>query len=192
MGRAGRRVKDGESGGPIPHRRTRAPRAPWRSTNRYPVPTATRRRSRARERERASARGWRAPASARCPVRGGRLAGGSACPTMQRVGRRGGTGASACQPVNDLGWQPQNSRLSVLRKVAGQRVGLVVVGGPGHDFVFDAAEFVVPIRLQFVNVEARIVVEGQFQRAGEAGEDAQLAQTRFVLAALLAAEFALF
>ena len=37
-------------------------------------------------------------------------------------------------------------------------------------------EFLVPVGLQFVDVEARVVVEGQFQRAGHAFVDAQLAQ----------------
>jgi hypothetical protein len=80
----------------------------------------------------------------------------------------------------------------VLGEVAAQRLVVVVhalaVGHERHDFVFHAEEFVVPVGLHFVDVQARVVVEGQFQRTGDAFMNAQFAQALFVVALLFAGE----
>ena len=81
----------------------------------------------------------------------------------------------------------------VLREVAAEGVALVQVffiGHPRYDLVLDAEEVFVPVGLHFVNVEAGMVIERQVERAGDAFEDAQLAQARLVIAALFAGELA--
>src|ERR1019366_2153785 len=81
----------------------------------------------------------------------------------------------------------------VVGEVAVERVALVQVffiGHPRYDLVLHTEEVLVPVGLHFKNVEAGMVVESQVERAGDAFEDAQLAQARFVISTLLAGQLA--
>ena len=192
-------------------RRRRPVRWPWSGARRWWCrPRRSRRRSGSSRR-----RGWRArcarwrPACRACVSgscrsskagrRKRRAAAGSANPRrdqhlarpagrLQRGGQRGdsrGVGRGkqpARRPARTNSWR--NSRQ------AESPSSSIVVGHGAGDLVLDAQELLVPVGLQFVDVEAGMVVEGQFQRAGHAFVDAQLAQARFVVALLVAVDVA--
>src|SRR6476646_3748989 len=58
-----------------------------------------------------------------------------------------------------------------------------------RDLVFRDEKLLVPVGLEFVDVQAGIVVEGQFQRAGHSFVDAQLAHAGLVFALPLPVHF---
>jgi hypothetical protein len=81
----------------------------------------------------------------------------------------------------------------IIRKIAAQAAvfgAFIFTRDMGHDFVLDLEEFLVPIWLQFIDIQAQMIVESQFDRAGNAEVRAQVAQALFVVAALVALEAA--
>ena len=136
--------------------------------------------------------------SSKAGCRKRRAAAGSAKPRCTSTLAAGGADAAARRPApataaaSGAGQEParrartnswRNTRqANRLRPVSSSAMA-------AGDLVFEQ-EFLVPVGLQFVDVEAGIVVEGQFQRAGHAFVDAQLAQPRLVVALLVAVELA--
>src|SRR5262249_37377358 len=82
-------------------------------------------------------------------------------------------------------------RVSVLGEIPAKGIAFVelILADYGGDLVFDGQKLFVPIGLDFVDVEVRIVIEGELERAGEAFVLAQLAQARLVIALVVIFEF---
>src|SRR5579883_34761 len=83
---------------------------------------------------------------------------------------------------------------SVLGKIPAQRVAalfeIVFIAEPRIDLFFQVQKLLVPVGLHFVHVQAGMMVKCEFERTGHALEDAQFADSSFVLAPLFPGEFA--
>src|SRR5215472_1946823 len=156
---------------------------------RSPSRIARARRSTAAAMSRRARGSWR---SSKVGLRKRRAAAGSARPrctsTLEAGSESWSEAASSAAPEGIASGTIQ--RELILGEIPAKRVAFVefVFGDAGGDFVLDAEELLVPVGLQFVDVEPRIVIEGQLQRAGHAFVGAQFPETRLVIALFVALE----
>src|SRR5437588_329375 len=58
----------------------------------------------------------------------------------------------------------------VLGEVTAERIGVahIVFVGPGRDLFLEVEIFLIPVRLHFIHIQPRVVIERQFERARDA------------------------